>query len=104
MKQTDQDVLDLENLKHPEHASVLETQGDKSVSLERLLAAASATKSIQHEHEEDPPYQNVDKQMVENDMMKTSINDGRHFENVNINSNSDRAHSAQPKVSLLINF
>lgn len=95
--------MDLENLKHSEHALTTETQDEKTASLERLLmAATSTTKSIQHEREEDSPYQNIERQVMENDMMKTSINDGRHFENVNINSNSDRTHNAQPKVSLRI--
>lgn len=104
MKKTDQDVFDLENLNHAEHALAAETHGDKTASLERLLAAATSAKSDHHEREEDSPYQNIEKQVVENDMMKTSINDGRHFENVNTNSNNDRPHNAQPKVSSIINF
>lgn len=94
--------MDLENLKHPEHAVIAENQGDKAASLERLLAAASTTNSVQNEREEAP--QDIEKHMLENNMLKTSINDGRHFENVNENLNNERTHSTQPKVSLLLNF
>lgn len=90
MKKTDQDVLDLENLKHPAYASGAEKQQDQSEPLEKQLSAAA-----DHlDHEEAP-------RMVGNDMLKAVINDGTHFENgssnVNLHSNSNRA---QPKVSL----
>lgn len=94
MKKADQDVLDLENLRHSEHAVAADNQGDKTASLERLLAATSTTN---YEREEAP--QDVEKHLLENNMLKTSINDGRHFENVNLNLNNDQTHTAQPKVS-----
>lgn len=94
--------MDLENLRHAEHTAAAENLGDKAASLERLLVAASNANSVQNEREEAP--QDVEKHLLENNMLKTSINDGRHFENVNLNLNNDQTHSTQPKVSFLINF
>lgn len=83
--------MDLENLRHPEHVVAAESQGDKAASLERLLLAAATTNSIQNEREEAP--QDVERHILENNMLKTPI------DNVNMNLNNDRTHSTQPKVS-----
>lgn len=97
MKKTDQDVLDLNSLKHSTYNSIVESQRDKAPFKERT------TNSILHEYEEDSPYQTAEKQVVENDVTKTPNNDISHTENSPLNPKKDRAHNTQPKVSFILN-
>lgn len=97
---SDQDVLDLENLKNPAiDATTAERQRDKLASLEMQLSAASAA----NDREEAPPSENLDKSAVDVDTMKTTTNDDIHAESGtsigNTNTNGDRVAGAQPKVS-----
>lgn len=73
--------MDLESLKHDENPR------DKTASIEGQLTFAS-------------PYQNIEKQVVENDISDHAENSPL---NVNINLNSDRTHNTRPKVSFIFN-
>lgn len=94
----DQDVLDLESLKHVANDAPTEKQGDKLATLEMQLAAASAAANIgQHGQEESPLYGNIEKQPPETDVtIKIPSTDAVHPETPTPNVNG-----AQPKVSII---
>lgn len=92
---SDQDVLDLENLRHAaSDATTLEKQREK---LELQLVSVPTTNDEQ-----------LDKGTVESDAtIKAASIDDIHPENVpsngNTNSNGDRTHGAPTKVSAFTN-
>lgn len=99
----DQDVLDLDSLKHSSNdgATSLEKQHEKLAALEMQLAAASDTNNGRNVPEEVPPYGNIEKDQMETDIPMQSTNfDDTNSESTssNANSNGDRTQGAQPKV------
>lgn len=98
----DQDVLDLESLKHVSNDAPTEKQGDKLASLEIQLAAASVAGNVdQNKQEENPLYLNIEKQPAETDVtVKIPSTDDAHSETATPNANGDRVQGAQPKVSI----
>lgn len=94
----DQDVLDLERLRHVANDAPVEKQGDRLANLEMQLEAA-AVNIDQHGQEETPPYGNIEKQPIESDVTKIPSTDDVHSEIATPNANGERAQGAQPKVS-----
>lgn len=98
-KQTkpDQDVIDLDSLKHPNRDA--EKQEKKLASLETELAAIQTE---QHGQEESPPLDTIEKeQPPEADATtRATQNEDSNNENSNANGNGNgnRIHGAQPKV------
>lgn len=97
----DQDVLDLDSLKHSvDDGPTFEKQREKLAAAELQMAVASDKPTGEHVPEEVPPYGNIDKeQQTEMDSsIRTTAVDDANSDTTSTNANVERTHGAQPKV------